>query len=583
MELLKQQQELNRLLEQKQKQQDAENKQRRKKEELERVEARKKAQLREQQEAQLAKKLKQEQEEREVRKRRADEEERRKRQQQEAEARRYREYLEAREKAEKEAQEAKRRADEEARVRLERERAEKEAADKRKKEREAEEAAKYADYLRQKEELRKLLELKQKEDEAQQQRRNLVASQQQQRQTQTARANKLAQELRDRGGNLAHNWGAPIRARQAASSSVVTSSTSANISSTVTTAAPVGERRSQRARLVKKQRNSGDEKLIRQKIPLYSGPGQYGLYRGTNDTLANDLAALLDSVTLSPASSTSTGSSTSTSSTSSSFSSTGSASDSPSYDNGPSTDSSLQALGDRFESTTTRSGGELVTPSSLSSAATSSSLSPLLPGRFGEPETPSSSTVANELLFDDDVPRRPARGLTTKQQSQQPTKPISSSPTERSVSQTTVRQHRPSTSNETSAGRGRAHIGLASLPPDSDNDGIPGRAGVEYPVLSSVPPTSFSCSKQPLNGYYADTETACQVVHLCQAGVQSSILCPNGTIFNQEKFSCQWWYEVNCSRAPIFYQLNDNLYKSNLATADTDSKKQSKQSTTNSL
>ncbi|KAG9508860.1 hypothetical protein GZH46_02634, partial [Fragariocoptes setiger] len=106
-----------------------------------------------------------------------------------------------------------------------------------------------------------------------------------------------------------------------------------------------------------------------------------------------------------------------------------------------------------------------------------------------------------------------------------------------------------------------AHLGLAPLPPDTDNDGIPGRAGVEYPVLASVPATSFACSRQPLNGYYADTETACQVVHLCgQGGTQSSILCPNGTIFNQEKFSCQWWYEVDCARAPMYYQLNDNLY-----------------------
>lgn len=41
-------------------------------------------------------------------------------------------------------------------------------------------------------------------------------------------------------------------------------------------------------------------------------------------------------------------------------------------------------------------------------------------------------------------------------------------------------------------------------------------------------------------------ETACQVVHMCQAGgVQDSFLCPNGTIWNQEKFACQWWYEVS--------------------------------------
>ena len=182
-----------------------------------------------------------------------------------------------------------------------------------------------------------------------------------------------------------------------------------------------------------------------------------------------------------------------------------------------------------------------------------SSLSPLL-ARSG-PVTPSPpSDTPAEPFFDDDVPRRPARGLGNRQQ------PASQRAQQLATASSSRQQTRPL--NETIPSGQRANIGLASLPPDSDNDGIPGRAGIEYPVLSAVPPTSFSCSKQPLNGYYADTETACQVVHLCQSGVQSSILCPNGTIFNQEKFSCQWWYEVNCSRAPIFYQLNDNLYKS---------------------
>lgn len=33
---------------------------------------------------------------------------------------------------------------------------------------------------------------------------------------------------------------------------------------------------------------------------------------------------------------------------------------------------------------------------------------------------------------------------------------------------------------------------------------------------------------------------------MCQmGGVQDSFLCPNGTIWNQEKFACQWWYEVS--------------------------------------
>ncbi|KAH9417980.1 hypothetical protein DERP_008234 [Dermatophagoides pteronyssinus] len=107
-----------------------------------------------------------------------------------------------------------------------------------------------------------------------------------------------------------------------------------------------------------------------------------------------------------------------------------------------------------------------------------------------------------------------------------------------------------------------AKISLQELPPDLDRDGIPGVAGRDYPTLTEIPKTSFSCARQPLNGYYADTETACQVVHMCQmGGVQDSFICPNGTIWNQEKFACQWWYEVNCATAPTFYALNNNLYK----------------------
>ncbi|RWS31763.1 mediator of RNA polymerase II transcription subunit 15-like protein [Leptotrombidium deliense] len=107
-----------------------------------------------------------------------------------------------------------------------------------------------------------------------------------------------------------------------------------------------------------------------------------------------------------------------------------------------------------------------------------------------------------------------------------------------------------------------AHLAIAALPPDSDNDGIPGIAGKDYPNLERVPKTSFSCAKQPIGGYFADTETACQAVHICRSGgLQDSFLCPNGTIFNQEKFACAWWYEANCGTAASFYSLNDNLYR----------------------
>ena len=58
-------------------------------------------------------------------------------------------------------------------------------------------------------------------------------------------------------------------------------------------------------------------------------------------------------------------------------------------------------------------------------------------------------------------------------------------------------------------------------------------------------------------------------------------LCPNGTVFNQELFICDWWYkvkiksakqpdwadetspscqtQVDCSLAESFYNLNDNI------------------------
>ncbi|XP_042236679.1 pro-resilin-like isoform X2 [Homarus americanus] len=85
--------------------------------------------------------------------------------------------------------------------------------------------------------------------------------------------------------------------------------------------------------------------------------------------------------------------------------------------------------------------------------------------------------------------------------------------------------------------------------------GVPGE---DYPILSSVPTTRFSCEGQ-LPGYYADTdaEAGCQVFHICQDGGRiDSFLCPNGTIFNQQYFVCDWWYNFDCSTAEQFYELN---------------------------
>ncbi|ROT72147.1 hypothetical protein C7M84_009481 [Penaeus vannamei] len=50
------------------------------------------------------------------------------------------------------------------------------------------------------------------------------------------------------------------------------------------------------------------------------------------------------------------------------------------------------------------------------------------------------------------------------------------------------------------------------------------------------------------------------VYHVCdddRYGPQGAqFLCTNGTIFNQETFSCDWWYNVDCDKATYFYELN---------------------------
>jgi hypothetical protein len=64
-------------------------------------------------------------------------------------------------------------------------------------------------------------------------------------------------------------------------------------------------------------------------------------------------------------------------------------------------------------------------------------------------------------------------------------------------------------------------------------------------------------------GYYADTDAQCQVFHVCgrDSGKGWSFLCPNGTVFNQQYFICDWWFNFDCDQAPSFYRLNSELGK----------------------
>ena len=50
--------------------------------------------------------------------------------------------------------------------------------------------------------------------------------------------------------------------------------------------------------------------------------------------------------------------------------------------------------------------------------------------------------------------------------------------------------------------------------------------------------------------------------HICvgeEELVKFSFLCPNGTLFNQQYFVCDWWFNVDCDNTEQFYSLNDEL------------------------
>merc|ERR1712033_50203 len=93
---------------------------------------------------------------------------------------------------------------------------------------------------------------------------------------------------------------------------------------------------------------------------------------------------------------------------------------------------------------------------------------------------------------------------------------------------------------------------------------VPGVPGEDYPIYAEVPETAFTCDGQVDGGYYADGEAECQVFHICTAdgagGLSKySFLCPNGTIFNQNYFICDWWFNFDCSTAEDLYSLNDEI------------------------
>ncbi|XP_037520835.1 SH3 and multiple ankyrin repeat domains protein 3 [Rhipicephalus sanguineus] len=88
---------------------------------------------------------------------------------------------------------------------------------------------------------------------------------------------------------------------------------------------------------------------------------------------------------------------------------------------------------------------------------------------------------------------------------------------------------------------------LGELPYDSSYPtSLVGNSAQEYPALTKIPETSFSCHNK-VPGYYASTEHRCQVYHHCTAaGSLQTFLCPNGTAFSQQSLVCEWWHDVSC-------------------------------------
>merc|ERR1712021_319894 len=126
---------------------------------------------------------------------------------------------------------------------------------------------------------------------------------------------------------------------------------------------------------------------------------------------------------------------------------------------------------------------------------------------------------------------------------------------------------------EPQAGYGEPDVAADTLSESHEGDhqgldwlleSVPGTPGDDYPILAEVPETAFSCDGQVEGGYYADTETECQAFHVCTTdglgGLSKySFLCPNGTIFNQAYFICDWWFNFDCTEAEGLYGRNDEI------------------------
>ncbi|GFX92892.1 chitin-binding type-2 domain-containing protein [Trichonephila clavipes] len=72
------------------------------------------------------------------------------------------------------------------------------------------------------------------------------------------------------------------------------------------------------------------------------------------------------------------------------------------------------------------------------------------------------------------------------------------------------------------------------------------------------------CRKRMIRYFYAEIDNETSIKTGTFSNAYMSFLCPNGTVFNQATFVCEWWHNVDCSKSEQHFAKNNEFYKSNL-------------------
>jgi len=93
---------------------------------------------------------------------------------------------------------------------------------------------------------------------------------------------------------------------------------------------------------------------------------------------------------------------------------------------------------------------------------------------------------------------------------------------------------------------------------------IPGEPGVDYPIHNNPTNSLFSCEERVVGAYYVDPSLDCQAYHVCiprtRVLTRRSFICPNGTIFNQAKLVCDWWFDSSCKSDERQYSQSEQTF-----------------------